>query len=62
MRRLIINEINRLNDKHNKLEYDIDLMNNPEVFSDTYLLHLYEALVRYDADMDFKDYLLNKKG
>jgi hypothetical protein len=62
MRRLIINEINRLNDKHNKLEYDIDLMNNPEVFSDTYLLHLYEAFVRYDADMDFKDYLLNKKG
>jgi len=62
MRRLIINEINRLNDKHNKLAINAGMMTPPEVFSDVVLLEIYEALVRYDADMDFKDYLLNKKG
>jgi hypothetical protein len=61
MRKLIINRINKLNERHNKLEYDAGLMTPPEVFSDVVLLEIYEALVRYDADLDFKDYL-NKKG
>lgn len=69
MRKLIINEIIRLNKKHNDQlkiisalsDKKIALFEKRDVYTDIDLLAIYESLVRYDADMDFKEYL-NKKG
>jgi hypothetical protein len=56
MRELIIQEIFDLNLKHNKFSQD-DLNFINEHYSDTRLLDIYETLVRYDADLEFKQYI-----